>query len=80
MTVLHEAVLSVLPHGGLRRAQRIISAYVDDRPFSVDLVGAVLRQGGFVDKMDEFGWLKPGYFDDPSREMVLNHALARYHA
>ncbi|PCH36370.1 hypothetical protein WOLCODRAFT_157078 [Wolfiporia cocos MD-104 SS10] len=64
---------------GRRTFNRILSAYIDDRPFSVDLVGAVLRQGSFIDKMDCFGWLDPGAFDGED-EVVLDHALARYHA
>ena len=57
-----------------------MSAYTDDRPFSIDLVGAVLRQGSFVDKMHTFGWTKLGAFDDPENEIVLLHAITRYHA
>lgn len=57
-----------------------MSAYTDDRPFSVDLVGAVIRQGSFVDKMHNFAWTEPTYFDDAVDEIVLVHAIARYHA
>lgn len=57
-----------------------MSAYVDDRPFSVELVGAVLRQCSFIDKMVNFGWTEPGYFDSEEDEIVLVHAIARYHA
>lgn len=63
-----------------RRPKRILSAYFDDRPFSIDLVGAVIRQGSFVDKMDHLGWTTPGYFDEKEDEVVLVHAIARYHA
>ena len=59
--------------------QRVLSAYEDDRPFSVDLVNAVVRQCSFVDKMHEFGWTAPGFFDGPETELVLQHAIARYH-
>ena len=55
-------------------------AYTDDRIFSVDLVGAVIRQGAFVDKMHDFGWTEPGYFDHKEDELVLVHSIARYHA
>ena len=58
---------------------KIVSAYSDDRPFSIDLVGAVIRQCSFVDKMHHFGWTEPGYFDDKDDELVLVHAIARYH-
>ncbi|GBE89583.1 hypothetical protein SCP_1602460 [Sparassis crispa] len=67
------------PNGG-SLCRRIFSAYTDDRPFSIDLVGAVVRQGAFIDKMHEFGWTKPGYFDSGEDELVLVHATARYHA
>ncbi|THH07932.1 hypothetical protein EW146_g9155, partial [Bondarzewia mesenterica] len=59
---------------------RVLSAYSDQRPFSVELVGAVLRQGSFVEKMQELGWTQPGYFDDPSDERALHHSIVRYHA
>ncbi|KAJ3557415.1 hypothetical protein NM688_g1475 [Phlebia brevispora] len=63
-----------------RRALRIVGAYTDDRPFSIDLVGAVIRQGSFVDKMHNFGWTETGYFDSKEDEAVLVHSIARYHA
>lgn len=62
------------------RSRRVFSAYTDDRPFSVDLVGAVIRQGSFIDKMHLYGWTEPGAFDKPEDEVVLQHAIARYHA
>ena len=62
------------------RSRRVFSAYTDDKPFSVELVGAVIRQCSFVDKMHNFGWTEPGYFDDKEDEMVLVHSIARYHA
>ena len=57
-----------------------MSAYEDDRPFSIELVGAVLRQGSFIDKMHAFGWTERGHFDGADNEVVLMHAIARYHA
>ena len=60
--------------------QRVLSAYTDDKPFSLDLVGAVLRQSTFIDKMHDFGWTDPKFMDDPSNEIVFTHAIARYHA
>ena len=62
------------------RANRIMSAYTSDRPFSIDLVGAVIRQGTFVDKMHSFAWTDPTYFKDSVEETILVHATARYHA
>ncbi|KAI0272599.1 hypothetical protein BC834DRAFT_355152 [Gloeopeniophorella convolvens] len=59
---------------------RVLSAYYDHRPFSIDLVGTVLRQGSFVRKMYELRWSERGFFDDPEDELALHHANARYHA
>ncbi|EIN11322.1 hypothetical protein PUNSTDRAFT_50377 [Punctularia strigosozonata HHB-11173 SS5] len=66
--------------GMIKLLGRIASAYVDDRPFSVELVGAVLRQGSFVDKMHALGWTNPDYFRSADDEVVLKHCIARYHA
>ncbi|KAF8202036.1 hypothetical protein K438DRAFT_1491970, partial [Mycena galopus ATCC 62051] len=65
---------------GSRLLDRIVSAYVDDKIFSVELVGAVLRQGSFVTKMNGLGWTKAEYFENVDNEVVLHHAIARYHA
>ncbi|EAU82563.2 hypothetical protein CC1G_12143 [Coprinopsis cinerea okayama7 len=59
---------------------RIMSAHLEPMVYSVDLAGAVLRQGSFVKKMYDLGWTGPGYFDAPEDEIALQHALARYHA
>ncbi|KAF9222788.1 hypothetical protein BS17DRAFT_755176 [Gyrodon lividus] len=63
-----------------RMTSRILAAYSDDRPFSIDLVGAVLRQASFVHKMAELGWSQPGFFSDEEDMVVLQHCAARYHA
>jgi hypothetical protein len=47
---------------------------------SLDLVGAVLRQGGFIDKMVGLGWTQPGRFDLVKDSAPLVRSLARYHA
>ncbi|KAL0950339.1 hypothetical protein HGRIS_010309 [Hohenbuehelia grisea] len=62
----------------LRR--HILSAYSNNRIFSVDLVGAVLRQGSFTKKMHDLQWTKPGYFSSSVDAIALQHAIARYHA
>ncbi|TEB32128.1 hypothetical protein FA13DRAFT_285160 [Coprinellus micaceus] len=59
---------------------RILSAHASPMMYSVDLVGAVLRQGSFITKMVGLGWTKPRCFDGYEGELVLRHALARYHA
>lgn len=72
--------LLLLDGGGRRIVNRILSAYTDDRPFSIDLVGAVIRQGSFIEKMHSFGWTQADFFDAPQDEVVLVHAITRYHA
>ncbi|KAG6334620.1 hypothetical protein ID866_4472 [Astraeus odoratus] len=59
--------------------ERVLGAYTNDRMFSIDLVGAVLRQGSFVDKMHGLGWTKPDFFDSDNA-VVLRHCITRYHA
>ncbi|KAK0472456.1 hypothetical protein IW261DRAFT_1343552 [Armillaria novae-zelandiae] len=59
---------------------RIVSAYKDDQIFSLDLIGAVLRQGTFVDKMHKLCWTEPGFFSSAEDEVALKHSTARYHA
>jgi len=55
-------------------------AYFNEKPYSAELVGAVIRQGSFVQKMYDLGWTKVGYFNSVGDELALQHALARYHA
>ncbi|KAG6908350.1 hypothetical protein DXG01_005168 [Tephrocybe rancida] len=64
----------------LCRLTRITSAYQTAYVFSVDLVGAVLRQGSFVKKMHDLQWTQPGFFDSKNDEVALQHSIARYHA
>ncbi|CAG7984985.1 unnamed protein product [Penicillium nalgiovense] len=59
---------------GLRRGEgvqlrRMMSRYWENLgPFALDLVGAVIRQGTFVDKMDQIDWLhSPTVFDTMDR-------------
>ncbi|KAF8885822.1 hypothetical protein BD779DRAFT_1611906 [Infundibulicybe gibba] len=59
---------------------RILRAYSDDKLFSVDLRGAVLRQGSFITKMHDLGWTEPQFFGHKEDEVALQHAIARYHA
>ncbi|KAK0491665.1 hypothetical protein IW261DRAFT_1438902 [Armillaria novae-zelandiae] len=66
-------------HGG-QLLSRIMSAYEDDRMFSLDLTGAVLRQGSFVDKMHNLGWTELDFFSSSEDEVALKHCTARYHA
>ncbi|KAI0051192.1 hypothetical protein FA95DRAFT_1628258 [Auriscalpium vulgare] len=59
---------------------RIFACYHDQRLFSVELVGAVLRQGSFIKKMRDLHWTEVDYFANPDDELALHHANARYHA
>ncbi|KAI0954511.1 hypothetical protein AcW1_006386 [Taiwanofungus camphoratus] len=80
MPKIQASVAVVMKAGGGRMARRILAAYTDDRPFSIDLVGAVVRQCSYVDKMYALGWTGFGFFDDSEDARVLIHATARYHA
>ncbi|KAG5642977.1 hypothetical protein DXG03_001825 [Asterophora parasitica] len=66
--------------GGGNLLKRILSAYTDGEIFSVDLAGAVLRQGSFVKKMHDLHWTEPHFFDSQEDEVALQHSIARYHA
>ncbi|KAG8772209.1 hypothetical protein FRC20_002851 [Serendipita sp. 405] len=62
------------------RIQRISVAYSHAGLASLDLVGAVLRQGAFIEKMVELEWTQPGRFDLVSETAPLVRSVARYHA
>ncbi|CAG7852909.1 SubName: Full=Uncharacterized protein {ECO:0000313/EMBL:CCA76091.1} [Serendipita indica DSM 11827] len=62
------------------RLQRFAVAYSNPGMASIDLVGAVLRQGSFISKMDELGWTRPGRFDLIAESAPLVRSVARYHA
>ncbi|KAK0190266.1 hypothetical protein F5146DRAFT_1193644 [Armillaria mellea] len=68
------------PSIGEQMLFRIVSAYKDDKIFSLNLIGAVLRQSTFVDKMCKLGWTKPDFFSSSEDELALKHCMARYHA
>ncbi|KAH7318890.1 hypothetical protein B0J17DRAFT_773168 [Rhizoctonia solani] len=75
-TVLKEA-LSLRDGGSL--VTRILSYYrCPYYPFSIELCGAILRQGGFIDRLFSLGWIEPRTFDqDPT---VIYRCIARYYA
>ena len=56
-----------------------MSAYTDDRPFSIDLVGAVLRQCSFIDKMHNLKWTELDRFSGNDTATVLYSSITRYH-
>ncbi|KIM59805.1 hypothetical protein SCLCIDRAFT_1185598, partial [Scleroderma citrinum Foug A] len=58
--------------------RRVLGEYTDDRLFSVDLVGAVLRQASFVQKIHDLGWTSPGFFDSEEDAVMLRHCMTRF--
>ncbi|PVF99604.1 hypothetical protein CPB86DRAFT_813763 [Serendipita vermifera] len=62
------------------RLQRVVTAYSHFGPACLDLVGAVLRQGSFIEKMVNLGWTRPGRFDYSRDSAPLVRCIARYHA
>lgn len=62
------------------RIQRVCVAYSHAGLSSLDLVGAILRQGAFITKMFELGWTLPGRFDHAKDLAPLTRSVARYHA
>lgn len=92
---LHIQIVMLLPTPNSVSLDRIMSAYTDDRIFSVELVGAVrritvlsldtdiieqvLRQGSFINRMHKIGWTEPSYFNKASAKVSLQQCVARYH-
>jgi hypothetical protein len=65
----HGAYIDTLRRGEGIQLRRMMSRYWENLgPFALDLVGAVIRQGTFVDKMDQIDWLhSPTVFDTMDR-------------
>jgi hypothetical protein len=57
-----------------------VAAYSNYGPAGLDLVGAVIRQGSFIEKMVDLGWTRPGRFDLSKDSAPLVRCIARYHA
>lgn len=77
--VLKDAITVALRDQPEATRTKILSAYEDDSPFSINLISAVLRQGIFTKRIDELGWLIPGTFKEGDKLQLLEHALLRYH-
>ncbi|KAF8549934.1 hypothetical protein OG21DRAFT_1447248 [Imleria badia] len=77
---LKEAITTSLRNCPAASVTRVLSAYTDGSPFSIDLVDAVLRQCHFTAQMDELGWLKSGAFRGADKHEILEHSVMRYHA
>ncbi|KAI9569231.1 hypothetical protein HD554DRAFT_2020776 [Boletus coccyginus] len=77
---LNEAISSSLRNCPAASVTRILSAYTDGSPFSINLVDAVIRQCHFTAQLDEVGWLKSGAFRGADKREILEHSVMRYHA
>ncbi|CAG8898863.1 unnamed protein product [Penicillium egyptiacum] len=70
---------TILASGNSSMPERIslrnmLSRYWDNSsPFAIDLVGAVIRQGTFVDKMDNIGWMH-----SPNLRSTMGHFIGKY--
>ncbi|KAF8603071.1 hypothetical protein BDV93DRAFT_178907 [Ceratobasidium sp. AG-I] len=65
--------------GAMQQVTRILSYYRSPNyPFSIELCGAILRQGYFIDKMVNMGWAEPHTFDDDP--LTLIRCISRYNA
>ncbi|KAH0840381.1 hypothetical protein J3R83DRAFT_1413 [Lanmaoa asiatica] len=77
---LKEAISTSLRNCPAASVTRILSAYTDGSPFSINLVDAVLRQCQFTTQIDVLGWLKSGVFREADKRVILEHSVMRYHA
>ncbi|KAG6915916.1 hypothetical protein DXG01_009286 [Tephrocybe rancida] len=80
LNVIRASMAGKMRSGGGNLITRIMSAYQSGYIFSVELAGAVIRQGSFVKKMHDLQWTQPQFFDDKEDEVALQHSIARYHA
>jgi len=54
--------------------RRMMSSYWDNAsPFSLDLVGAVIRQGAFIEQMEQLNWIQ-----SPSLLSILANLIEKY--
>ncbi|KIM24605.1 hypothetical protein M408DRAFT_26897 [Serendipita vermifera MAFF 305830] len=60
--------------------QRILGAYNNAGYASLDLVGAVIRQGSFVKAIEGLGWLNARRFTSGRTQAPLFQAISRYHS
>jgi hypothetical protein len=63
----------------LYRTRRTCIAYSNPGLAGVELVGAVLRQGSFIEKMCRIGWTIGGRFDTIQSQEALVRCIVRYH-
>jgi hypothetical protein len=54
--------------------RNMLSRYWDNSsPFAIDLIGAVIRQGTFMEKMDHIGWIR-----SPTLNSTMGHFISKY--
>lgn len=54
--------------------RNMLSRYWDNSsPFSINLIGAVIRQGTFLEKMDDIGWIRL-----PTLKPTISHFIDKY--
>jgi len=63
-----------------QRLRRLCVAYSQPGPAGVDLAGAVIRQGLFIDRIVNMGWTTEKHFQTVQPHTVLLWSIARYHA
>ena len=75
----HGVYLKTLQYGEKIQFRRMMSRYWENLgPFALDLVGAVIRQGTFVEKMDKIDWLhSPTVFNTMDRLIKKYHVFFR---
>ena len=55
-----------------------MSAYTDEKPFSIDLIAAILRQMPFTEKLYHLGWLNSEFSGTEEYERVSYLCIFRY--
>ncbi|KAJ5520066.1 hypothetical protein N7463_000519 [Penicillium fimorum] len=54
--------------------RNVLSRYWENSsPFAIDLIGAVIRQGTFVDKMENIGWIRSSHL-----RSTMGHFISKY--
>ncbi|KAL0579996.1 hypothetical protein V5O48_001999 [Marasmius crinis-equi] len=78
-SIMKQCFRKVIADTSARVLPRVFDAYVDDKPWSLDLVGAVLRQASFIQKMVDLKWTAFSSSTESEENEILLHAIMRYH-
>jgi len=74
VTKANKTISKALKRGEKIAIRRMMSRYWENSsPFALDLVGAILRQGVFVDKMKSIDWIH-----SPALESTVSRLIAKY--